>query len=265
VHAASYDAAVSGSTQHPLDAAFFDLDNTMVRGASLFYLARGLAARGFFSRRELQGFARRALQYAVRGENLGHLDQVRELGLSFVAGHPTSLIRQIGEEVYDEHVEAKVRAGTRAIATAHLAAGVPVWLVTAAPVELADVIARRLGLTGALGTIAEHVDGTYTGKLAGVPLHGQAKADAVRTLAEHLGLDLSRCVAYSDSSNDLPLLSMVGRPVAINPDRALRRHALAHRWPVHEFRQWQHAARWTLRVGGVAAGAVVVASFLRRR
>nr|WP_218885680.1 HAD-IB family hydrolase [Kineococcus aurantiacus] len=242
-----------------MQAAFFDLDNTVVRGASLFYFARGLAARGFFSRRELQGFARRALRYALRGEELGHLGEVRDLALAFVAGHSSEEIRRIGEEVYDEHVGAKVRAGAHALAHGHLAAGAPVWLVTAAPVELADVVARRLGLTGALGTVAETVDGTYTGRLLGEPLHGQAKADAVRALAARAGLDLSRCAAYSDSANDLPLLSMVGSPVAVNPDRALRRHARAHAWPVHEFRRWQHAARWTVRAGTVGAGAVGVA------
>ncbi|MGI4895728.1 MAG: HAD family hydrolase [Janthinobacterium lividum] len=243
-----------------LDAAFFDLDNTMVAGASLFYLARGLAARRFFSRRELQKFARRALHFGLRGENLGHLVEIRDLALAFVAGHTTAEIRAIGEEVYDEHVEAKVRVGTQELARRHLRTGAPVWLVTAAPVELADVIARRLGLTGALGTIADSCDGVYTGKLLGEPLHGQAKADAVRRLAVRSGFDLARCAAYSDSANDLPLLSMVGSPVAVNPDRTLRRHALRHGWPIHEFRQWRHAARWGARVTTVgAAGVVVVA------
>ena len=252
----------------PAEAAFFDLDNTMVRGASLYYLARGLHARHFFSRRELQLFARRALHFALRGENLGHLVEVWELALALVAGHRTADLRAIGEEVYDEYVGAKVRPGTQALASRHLAAGVPVWLVTAAPVELADVIARRLGLTGALGTVAENVDGTYTGRLIGEPLHGEAKAHAVRELAARLGLDLARCAAYSDSANDLPLLSMVGQPVAVNPDAKLRRHASAHGWPVHEFRHWRTAARWSLRLGtaGLAGVAVVsVAGLLQRR
>ncbi|PRY15972.1 HAD family hydrolase [Kineococcus rhizosphaerae] len=248
-----------------VDAAFFDLDNTMVRGASMFYFARGLAARGFFSRRELQRFARRALHFTLRGENLGHLGEIRELALAFVAGHSSEQIRQIGEEVYDEHVEARVSAGTRALARHHLAAGAPVWLVTAAPVELADVVARRLGLTGALGTVAETVDGTYTGRLRGEPLHAQAKADAVRALAARSGFDLARCAAYSDSANDLPLLSMVGSPVVVNPDRVLRRHAGAHGWPVHEFRQWQRAARWSARAGVLAVGTVAVVGLWRRR
>ncbi|WP_380158566.1 HAD family hydrolase [Kineococcus sp. R86509] len=248
-----------------VQAAFFDLDNTMVRGASLFYFARGLAARGFFSRREVQRFARRALHYAVRGENLGHLVEIRDLALAFVAGHETATIRRIGEDVYEEHVESKVRLGTQELARRHLAAGAPVWLVTAAPVEMAEVIARRLGLTGALGTVAESVAGVYTGRLVGEPLHGQAKADAVRALAASAGFDLARCAAYSDSANDLPLLSLVGSPVVVNPDRTLRRHAATHGWPVHEFRQWRHAVRWSARVGAVGVGTLAVVSLLRRR
>lgn len=257
----------SCATPGAWEAAFFDLDNTMVRGASLFYLARGLHARRFFSRREIQKFSRRATHFALRGENLGHLVEIRDLALTFVAGHTTTEIRAIGEEVYDEHVGAKVRPGTQELARQHLRDGAPVWLVTAAPVELAETIARRLGLTGALGTVAESVDGVYTGRLLGEPLHAQAKADAVRALAAGAGLDLSRCAAYSDSANDLPLLSMVGHPVAINPDRALRRHARAHGWPVHEFRQWRHAVRWGARLttaGAVGAVTVAAVSALRR-
>ena len=84
---------------------------------------------------------------------------------------------RIGEEIYDEAMADKIWPGTRALAQGHLDAGQQVWLVTATPVELAQVIARRLGLTGALGTVAESVDGVYTGRLVGEPLHGPAKAD----------------------------------------------------------------------------------------
>ena len=97
------------------------------------------------------------------------------------------------------------------------------WLVTAAPVEIAEIIARRLGLTGALGTVAEHVDGVYTGRLVGDMLHGPAKAEAVAALAEREGLDLARCSAYSDSANDLPMLSMVGDAVRDQPRRPAAR------------------------------------------
>ena len=114
----------------------------------------------------------------------------------------------------------RIWPGTRALAQLHLDQGQRVWLVTAAPIEIATIIARRLGLTGALGTVAEHVDGVYTGELVGDILHGAAKGVAVHELADRFGLDLERCSAYSDSYNDLPLLNAVGNPCADQPGHA---------------------------------------------
>ena len=111
----------------------------------------------------------------------------------------------------------RIWPGTRALAQLHLEEGQRVWLVTAAPIEIAQVIARRLGLTGALGTVAEHEDGVYTGRLVGEMLHGPAKGEAIKALAAVEGLDLARCSAYSDSFNDLTMLSMVGHPVRDQP------------------------------------------------
>src|SRR5256885_15863918 len=111
-------------------------------------------------------------------------------------------------------------SGTHALAQTHLDAGQRVFLVTATPVELARIIARRLGLTGALGTVAEVEDGLYTGRLVGEPLHGPSKAEAVKALAEREGLDLARCTAYSDSVHDIPMLSAVGTAAAVNPGPA---------------------------------------------
>ena len=147
--------------------------------------------------------------------------------LTFIEGHTVLELEQLGEEIFDEAMASRIWPGTRALAQLHLDQGQRVWLVTAAPVEIAGIIARRLGLTGALGTVAEHVDGVYTGRLVGTMLHGPAKAEAVAALAEQEGLDLARCSAYSDSANDLPMLSMVGHAFAINPDARLRAHARA--------------------------------------
>jgi phosphoserine phosphatase len=150
----------------------------------------------------------------------------------------------------------------------HLVAGQRVWLVTATPVEVAEVIARRLGLTGALGTVAEAVDGVYSGRLVGEILHGEAKAEAVRALAVRQGLDLERCAAYSDSANDIPMLSLVGAPCAVNPDSRLRAHAKAHGWRVRDYRTGRKAARVGLPTAaalGAAAGAVAAAATVRRR
>ena len=156
----------------------------------------------------------------------------------------------------------RIWSGTRALAQLHLDAGQRVWLVTATPVELARIIAKRLGLTGALGTVAEVENGLYTGRLVGEPLHGPAKAEAVRALAEREGLDLARCTAYSDSVNDVPMLSAVGTGVAINPDTGLREAARENGWEIRDFRTGRKAAKvgvpatagTGLLVGGVMAG-----------
>jgi HAD superfamily hydrolase (TIGR01490 family) len=252
----------------PTAAAFFDVDNTVVRGASIFHLARGLYRRKFFTGRDIGRMAWQQARFVALGENMEHLRKIRESALSFVAGHSVAELTAIGEEVYDEVIADKIWPGTHALAQLHLDAGQRVWLVTATPVEVADVIARRLGLSGALGTVAESIDGVYTGRLVGEPLHGQAKADAVQALADREGLDLSRCAAYSDSANDIPMLSLVGHAVAVNPDPELRRVAREHGWQVRDFRTARKTARVAVPAaagGGAVAGAVAATVMLRRR
>ncbi|MGN6611041.1 MAG: HAD family hydrolase [Angustibacter sp.] len=252
----------------PTAAAFFDLDNTILRGASIFYFARELYRRDFFTARDLAQMAWMQTRFKALGEKMEHVHLIRERALSFVQGHTVEEITAIGEDVYDEVIKDKIWPGTQALAQLHLDEGQRVWLVTATPIEMADTIARRLGLSGALGTVAERVDGVYTGRLVGDPLHGKAKADAVRALAEHEGLDLSRCSAYSDSANDIPLLELVGRPCAINPDARLRAHAKAHGWRVRDYRTGRKAAKVgvpALAGVGAAAGGVVAGAALRRK
>ena len=175
----------------------------------------------------------------------------------------------LGEEIYDELMADRIWAGTRALAQMHLDAGQRVWLVTATPVELAAIIARRLGLTGALGTVAESVDGVYTGRLVGEILHGSAKAHAVRALAASEGLNLRRCTAYSDSVNDVPMLSAVGIAVAVNPDSELRDIAKARGWQIPcDFRTGRKAAKIgvpSVLGAGALAGAVAAGVAYRRR
>jgi HAD superfamily hydrolase (TIGR01490 family) len=248
--------------------AFFDVDNTVMRGASIFHLARGLYRRDFFTLRDIAGFAWQQVSFLARGENLEHVDQIQAKALGFVAGHSVAELAAVGEEVFDELMADKIWPGTKALAEMHLHAGQRVWLVTASPVEVAEVIARRLGLTGALGTVSEHVDGIYTGRLVGSLLHGQAKVEAVRALAEREGLDLQRCSAYSDSANDIPLLSLVGNPCAINPDGRLRAHAKARGWRVRDYRTGRKAARVGIPAAagaGVLVGAAMGAAAANRR
>jgi len=265
-------AEVEASLATPPDpsaAAFFDVDNTMMQGASIYHFARGLAARDFFTWRDLAQFAVKQVSFRIKGvEDPAHMEEAKEAALAFVAGHKVDEVVTLGEEIYDELMADRIWSGTRALAQLHLDAGQRVWLVTAAPAELASLIARRLGLTGALGTVAESRDGVYTGRLVGEPLHGPAKAEAIHALAEREGLDLSRCSAYSDSANDVPMLSIVGNPVAVNPDGQLKRIAREKGWAIKDFRTGRKAARVGVPAAagmGAVAGGVAVGLAVRRR
>jgi HAD superfamily hydrolase (TIGR01490 family) len=238
-------------------AAFFDLDNTFLRGASLFYLARGLYARKFVRARDLARFGYQQVRFKIGAEDPEHVHGARSAALSFIVHRSVAELKEMGEEIFEETMAGKIWPGTHALAQIHLDQGQRVWLVTAAPVEIATIIAKRLGLTGALGTVAEHADGVYTGRLVGDLLHGPAKAEAVRALAAREGLELERCSAYSDSANDIPLLSLVGNPCAINPDAALRAYARERGWRIRDYR-----GRRRNTAIGVAAGAGAVGGAL---
>lgn len=254
-------------------AAFFDVDNTLVQGASIFLFGAGLARRGFFDFRELGGMLWKQVKFRVSGsEDADDIADAREQALAFIKGHDVAETVAMAEEIFDEIIGDRVYAGTRELADLHLQAGQEVWLVTAAPVQLAQVIAKRLGLTGALGTVAEVKDGMFTGRLVGDILHGPGKKHAVAALAASSGLDLSRCTAYSDSANDVPMLSMVGSAVAVNPDRRLRRIAEERGWAVREYRAVRRtmfrAARWAIVASGSGAcalGAYLAWNELRER
>ena len=147
------------------------------------------------------------------------------------------------EEIVDQSMAHKAYPGTKQLAQMHLDAGQQVWLVTATPVQLAQILAQRFGFTGALGTVAEVKDGRFTGRLVGDILHGSGKMHAVAALATLENLDLERCTAYSDSANDVPMLSMVGTPVAINPDGKLRDIAEENGWLIRDYRSVRKAVR----------------------
>ncbi|RIV37170.1 HAD-IB family hydrolase [Micromonospora radicis] len=253
----------------PRAAAFFDVDNTMMQGASIYWFARGLAARKYFTTTDLARFAWQQLRFRVLArEHAGDMSQAKEAALAFVEGWRVEDVERLTEEIFDELMAPRIWAGSRRLAQRHLDVGERVWLVSAAPVEIGRVIAARLGLTGAIGTVAEIADGAYTGRLVGDLMHGPAKAEAVTQLAVVEGLELSRCTAYSDSANDLPMLSAVGRAVAVNPDTTLLRQARRHGWEVRDFRTGRRAVKIAVpstAAAGLVAGAVTAGVVLQRR
>ena len=221
-------------------AAFFDVDNTLVHGTTLFRLARALCRQGFFRHEDLLRFVGHQARYAATGEP--NVDHLRDRALSLLAGHDVDQLAAAAEQVYREEVAQRLYAGTTALLQAHQEAGHQVWLVTATPVEMAQVLVEHLGATGCLATVAERADGRYTGRLVGEPMHGPVKARAIRDLAARTGLDLAASYAYGDSGNDLPVLSVVGHPAAVNPDLRLRHAAATHGWPRYDFRTVRRAA-----------------------
>ncbi|MFT4122213.1 MAG: HAD-IB family hydrolase [Microbacteriaceae bacterium] len=216
--------------------AFFDVDNTLLRGASIFHIGIGAFRRGLVRGRDIAVFAWHQLRFLRVGENVRHMTTARDRALEIVGGHPVADIVALSDEIFDRALSRRLWPETVALAREHLARGHEVWLLTATPQLVAGIIAERLDVTGALGTPVEEVDGLFTGRLAGPVMHGAEKADAARALALERDAALEDCWAYSDSSNDLPLLSLVGHPVVVNPDAALAAHAAAHGWPVMRLR-----------------------------
>ena len=170
-------------------AAFFDVDNTLVRGSTIYFLGRGMYQRGFFTKSDISRFVLANLRFRLTGtEKSEEINRFQKAAQDFIGGHNVSEIRTVAQEIYDEYVSPSLWEGTIEIAQAHLNDGVEVWLVTAAPEDMATLIAERLGFTGALGSKAAIVDGHYTGAMNGPLLHGKEKAGAIEEIAKERGL-----------------------------------------------------------------------------
>jgi len=213
------------------------VDNTLLRGASVYHLGRAAFRRRYLKVGDMAMIALQQAVFLAVGETSWHFanaqDRVREL----LRGHRESEFVELANEVYDRDIEKRLWPETIALAREHVRKGHEVWLLTAAPQLVAQVIADRLGFTGALGTRMLAVDGVLTGELAGPILHGEWKAVAARDLAAGKRADVASCWAYSDSRHDIPLLSLVGNRIVVNPDGPLHRHARAMDWAVMELKR----------------------------
>jgi HAD superfamily hydrolase (TIGR01490 family) len=212
------------------DLAVFDLDRTLVRGSSLARLARSLAEARLLRRKDLAGHLLRDAVFSARGLGPGAIDRLRVSLLQAAAGVEQSpmleIVHRVGERIADD-----IFPGARWLLDRHLADGHEVVLLSSSPQELVAAVAEAIDPSiTAVGTVAEVVNGFYTGLLAAPFCHGPGK---LTRLEQELGpLDLTRATAYADSASDLPVLRACGSPVAVNPDRGLRDAATAAAWPI---------------------------------
>jgi len=244
-------------------AAFFDVDNTIIRGASSYHIARGLREHGFFTRRDMLRFGFEQAKYRLFGETAEQMDLVNRDAAKFIKGWSVAEMAAIGEEVWDEVLAHRIYPGTKAIIDEHRAQGHEVWIVSAVPEALGRLIAAKVGATGALGTVAVEENGFLTGEFEGGLLHGPRKGIAVRELAAREGFDLEASYAYGDSANDESMLDAVGHPCAINPDSKLRRICKERGWPIHEFRKRRKNGRRGIVRASITGTVWVVLAVLR--
>lgn len=240
-------------------AAFFDLDRTLISGSSTFVLGIAAWRAGLVDRGQFVRDAVDALRFRIAGASDETSHGVRDRILAAVQGVGRDDLVALNADTVPTLLE-KVRPEALALVERHREAGRATYIVSAAPVELVDPLARAMGMTAGIGTVSEIVDGSYTGKLVGPFCYGEGKVVAIAELARWEGLQLDQCYAYSDSASDLPMLTAVGHPVAVNPDAKLERHARRQGWPIVIFsRRTKAVVRRTTEA--LAATALAAGSF----
>lgn len=218
------------------EAAFFDLDRTLMAGSSGLHWARAARSSGLVTRRKMAGYAWKNVKFRLRGSTDEETDAVRAEVATMLEGVRVRDLQRLAPKVL-AGVLPRLYPQMLQVAYEHQDAGRPVYIVTAASQDLASVIAQIVGFDGALGARYEIVDGVYTGQDAGIFTYRDGKPLAMRELAAERGLDLEASWAYSDSESDLPMLRSVGNPVAVNPDPELARVAREEGWEVLRFEQ----------------------------
>jgi HAD superfamily hydrolase (TIGR01490 family) len=249
-------------------AAFFDLDRTLIRRSSALALAGSFRERGVIGRGQLAKAAAWQLLFAARGASAEAVRRASEDGMRIMSGFSVDELRELVADAMEPVLKPLVYRDPLRLVEQHRARGERVYIVSATLQEIVDELARELGFDGAIGSTCEIVDGVYTGRVLR-PCHGSGKAAALRELAEREGIDLAASTAYSDSHTDLPFLEVVGRPVVVNPDAALRRIARERGWPTLQFDELAFPAARRLRPAllgiplALGAGAMVLVA--RRR
>jgi HAD superfamily hydrolase (TIGR01490 family) len=249
-------------------AAFFDLDRTLMEGSSAFQFGRAAYRAGLLSRRQLIADGWANLVFRLRGASDASSHELRDRISESLAGTRVRDMERLGVDVL-AGVLPRIYPQVLELAYEHQDEGTRVYIVTAASQDLAEMLARVLTFDGAVGSqFSEVVDGVYTGRPAGLFVYGSEKARAIEQLAERDGLDLASSYAYSDSASDLPMLRLVGHPVAVNPDKVLAKAAREERWDVLRFDRLGRRLKAAVGLVGAAVaggvGSAAVAAHARR-
>ena len=252
-----------------MEAAFFDLDKTVIAKASMVAFGGPLRRAGMINRRLMARAVWNGLVFPYLGADEERMRRFRESALRITRGWERETIAALVADTLTDVIDPIVYAEALELIQEHRAAGRLVFLVSASPEEIVNPLGVYLGVDRSIASRARLDElGRYTGEVD-FYAYGPYKAEAVEAVAEELDLDLSECYAYSDSVTDLPLLRSVGHPYAVNPDRDLARVAKLEDWPVLQFRHGiplrervvlpppSRLAMGAAIAGGVAAGVVV--------
>jgi HAD superfamily hydrolase (TIGR01490 family) len=218
-----------------MEAAFFDLDKTIISRSSSLALSRPLYRAGMVSRGQLLRGAYAQLVYLLVGADEDKMERLKEGMLALTKGWDRAQVERLVQDVLLDVIDPYVYQEALDLMALHRSEGRRLYIVSSSPEEIVRPLARHFGVSGVIATQA-HVgdDGRYTGELS-FYAYGEQKADAIRALAARVGVDLGGSYAYSDSITDLPMLETVGHPTVVNPDRTLRKEAASRGWPVLTF------------------------------
>ncbi|MGY1600782.1 HAD family hydrolase [Geodermatophilus sp. SYSU D00815] len=238
-------------------AAFFDLDKTVIAKSSTLAFGRPFFQGGLINRRTVLKSAYAQFVFSLQGADAQQMERLRAQITAMCTGWDVATVHEIVGETLHDIVDPLVYAEAADLIEEHKAAGREIVIVSSSGAEVVEPIGALLGADRVVATRMVTVEGRYTGEID-FYAYGENKALAIRELAAEGGYDLADCYAYSDSITDLPMLSVVGHPTAVNPDRGLRKAALDQGWPVLEFsRPVSMRARFSVPPAPVVTGAAV--------
>jgi len=217
-------------------AAFFDLDKTVIAKSSTLAFGKPFYRGGLVNRRAVLKSSFAQFVYLLQGADEDSMDRMRDYLTTLCTGWPVDQVNAIVAETLHELINPMVYAEAVTLFDRHRAAGLDIVIVSSSGEEVVGPIGDMLGVDHVIATRMVVQDGRYTGDIA-FYAYGEGKAEAIRELAAERGYDLEQCWAYSDSATDRPMLDLVGNPVAVNPDKSLRRYAADNGWRLREFRR----------------------------